>query len=278
MLLRSSRWGMVLTATSVADLRRGDKSDGGLRPGYDSATVCVCLNIVYRYCSTRTGHTGIRRLREAARGMGRIYVFADEAGNFNFDRSPGASRYFILITVTLADCSVGHDLLELRRQLAWEGVELTDHFHATEETQAVRDRVFAILARHDFRVDSTIFDKPKVRPHLRADDTTFYKYVAAQIAEQDDELLVIAASLGTKRRQIAFRGAVRDVVLQVAQATHIQTAFWPAAIDPCLQVADYCCWAIQRKWERGDNRSHVLIAEKIASELDIFRFGSVTHY
>ena len=139
--------------------------------------------------------------------MGRIYVFADEAGNFNFDRSPGASRYFILTTVTLADCSVGHDLLELRRQLTWEGVELTDHFHATEETQAVR-----------------------------------------------------------------------DVVLQVARATHIQTAFWPAAIDPCLQVADYCCWAIQRKWERGDNRSHVLIAEKIASELDIFRFGSVTHY
>jgi hypothetical protein len=31
----------------------------------------------------------------------------------------------------------------------------------------------------------------------------------------------------------------------------------PHMSDPCLQVADYCTWAIQRKWERGDERSHV---------------------
>jgi hypothetical protein len=34
-------------------------------------------------------------------------------------------------------------------------------------------------------------------------------------------------------------------------------------------VADYCTWAIQRKWEREDNRSQILLNEKIASETEI---------
>ncbi|HEY5286242.1 MAG TPA: hypothetical protein VIJ50_03970 [Solirubrobacteraceae bacterium] len=39
--------------------------------------------------------------------------------------------------------------------------------------------------------------------------------------------------------------------------------------EPCLVVADYCTWAIQRRWEREDQRSHELIADKIASEVQV---------
>lgn len=39
--------------------------------------------------------------------------------------------------------------------------------------------------------------------------------------------------------------------------------------EPCLVVADYCTWAIQRKWERNDARSQILLADKIASETKI---------
>lgn len=218
--------------------------------------------------------------------MGRVYVFADEAGDFNFSHGPGASRYFILTTVTLTDCAIGNDVLELRRQLAWEGLELTEPFHATEERQAVRDRVYALLAKSQFRIDSTIFDKPKAQPHLRRDEATFYQYVwlyhfqyvARQVASPADELLVIAASLGTRKNQAVFHRALQNAVAQVITASQWRTAFWTAATDPCLQVADYCCWAIQRKWERRDERSYILIKDKVASEFDIFRFGAVTYY
>ncbi len=37
--------------------------------------------------------------------------------------------------------------------------------------------------------------------------------------------------------------------------------------EPCLVVADYCTWAIQRRWEREDPRSHMLLADKIRSEI-----------
>ena len=41
-------------------------------------------------------------------------------------------------------------------------------------------------------------------------------------------------------------------------------------VDECLKATDYCCWAIQKKWERGDLRSYDLIEDKLRSEYDIF--------
>lgn len=218
--------------------------------------------------------------------MARIYLFADEGGNFDFSHKRGASRYFLLTTVRLLDCSIGDRLLELRRQLAWEGIEISDAFHAAEEEQRIRDRVFQVLATTDFRVDATLLEKPKARPHLTTDEHWFYqtawylhfKYLAPQLLWRGDELLVTAASIKTKKKRLDLRKAVRDVIEQVASTSRVRVACWPAASDPCLQVADYCCWAIQRKWERGDNRSYDLIKDKVRSEFDVFKQSSTLYY
>jgi hypothetical protein len=41
-------------------------------------------------------------------GSRRWHIFADEAGNFDFSANRGASRYFILTTVTVSDWTVGN--------------------------------------------------------------------------------------------------------------------------------------------------------------------------
>jgi hypothetical protein len=218
--------------------------------------------------------------------MSRVFSFGDEAGNFDFRRVAGATRYFILTTVTMRDCSAGDRLLELRRQLAWEGIQLNSEVHASESTQVVRDRVFAVLAGLDFRVDATIYDKAKLYPRIRSDLDGFYKlawfehfkYVAPRIKWMGDELLVVAASIGTRKKQAALHAAVEDVVDQVAPFREYRTAFWAASSDPCLWVADFCCWAIYRKWERSDVRSYDLIKARISSEYDMFRNSATTYY
>jgi hypothetical protein len=217
--------------------------------------------------------------------MGDRYVFADEAGNFDFSRKQGASRYFIICTVSVDECHVGDELLKLRRELGWKGLHLDSVFHATEDPQAIRDEVFSLLGNLEFRVDATILDKPKARPHLRDEKQLYkmawflhFKHVARRIATAEDRLFVAASSLGTKKARHAFHAAVDDVVRQVSPCRSHRVAFWPADSDPCLQVADYCTWAIQRKWERQDERSHALIAPKICSEYDVWQIGDVTYY
>jgi hypothetical protein len=45
-----------------------------------------------------------------------------------------------------------------------------------------------------------------------------------------------------------------------------------------LQVADYCNWAIYRKWENLDTRSYKLIEGAVRSEFDIFQAGTTFYY
>lgn len=207
--------------------------------------------------------------------MSTVYLFGDEAGNFDFSPGPGASRYFILTTVTMSSCQAGDRLQALRRRLAWQGVHLGAVLHATEDPQAVRDEVFGTLARCEMRIDATIIAKRPIPEAMRGPQA-LYRYVwhehfariASDIATPGDRLLAVASDLGTRKRRGAFHVAVNDAVQASARCIH-RVAFWPNMSEPCLVVADYCTWAIQRKWERKDTRSQLLIADKIASETEI---------
>ena len=225
--------------------------------------------------------------------MAKKYLFADESGNFDFrchKKFPGASRYFSVGTVMIegddAVEALEADMLKLKREMAWRNVVHDDAFHATEDPQAVRDAVFDLLQSHDFRVDVTLVEKSKSRPNLRVDEPTFYKYawwfhfknLAPRLIHPGDELMVVAASLGTRKKRAAFKDSVESVVRQVTNyRVPRQVAFWPVEAQPCLQVADYGVWAVSRHWERGDDRARRQLGTKVRSEFDFFQWGS-THY
>jgi hypothetical protein len=222
--------------------------------------------------------------------MSRLHVFGDEAGDLVF-KTPGngVSRYFMIGTITLEDCSVGEKFLALRRELAWEGT-LLDQLHATSDRQHVRDRAFGLIAATDLRFDATILDKRKAQDDLRRDPFYFYKlawylhfkYVASKIASPNDELLVVASSLQIKRKRKSTKAgvheAITEVVNQVSPTVTCHCAFSPAATDPCLQVADYLTWAIQRKYESGDTRSYDLVQHLVESEFEPFKRGTRLYY
>lgn len=219
------------------------------------------------------------------------HIFGDEAGNLKFN--PKASRFFILTTVTLADCSIADSLLTLRRQLAWEGIQTHPDFHASEELQPVRERVFDLVETLDFRIDSTIYEKRKVVPRNRQTEAYFYQFAwfyhlryltTHHLNQPDVRLLVVPATLASRpKKQAAFSAAVRSVVDQVAWLADARCAFWSGRTDPCLWLTDYCCWALQRKYEhtwqgRPDTRSYDRIRSKVRSEFLIFERGKVEYY
>ena len=215
----------------------------------------------------------------------RQYIYADEAGNSDFSRNPRASKYFVLTTVLIDGHGIESKLLDLRRELIWENQSLPGPFHATTDKQLVRDRVFNLLSRYEFRVDATILEKSKARPHTRPTEEAFYKlawfyhmkHIANRVADPLDDLFVIAASIGEKRKLADFRFGLQEAVQLTTDSRAVRVDMWPYSVEPCLQLADYCSWAIQRKWERRDERSYALIRDKIGSEYDLFQRGT-THY
>lgn len=106
-----------------------------------------------------------------------------------------------------------------------------------------------------------------------------FKYLAPRQIHAGDELLVVAATLGWKKKRSAFRNAVQSVV---DQCTNIQVprqvGFWPVEANPCLQVADYGLWAVTRSWEQGDDRALEQVKNKIRTQYDYTSWGSTYYY
>jgi hypothetical protein len=215
-----------------------------------------------------------------------LYLFSDEAGDFTFTREPNISRYFIICTVSTKSLALNEALVRLRHDLIREGLPVGDCFHATADVQAVRDRVYAVLREADFKFQATVCEKSKAQPQTRVSKARFYKYPwyyhfkhgLAPHLREGDRLLVTAASIGTKKERETYLTALADVVDQ--SAAHIERAvdFRPALADPCLQAADYCAWAIGRKWERNDERSLDLIRDKLTYHYELWQRGTRHYY
>ena len=207
------------------------------------------------------------------------FLFADEAGDFTFKRQNGASKYFMLCTFATDDCALSHDLLQVRRELVLSGQTDRDKLHATSDLQETRNKVFTLLASHDFRVDVTILEKAKASPQIRLDEASFYRYIwrfhfaniAGNLMADCDKLLITAASIGSKKTKASFKLAVNNTIQQTVERDKWEVSFTDSSKDPLLWAADYCAWAIQRKWEIGDARSYDLISDKIFTEIDLLK-------
>lgn len=222
--------------------------------------------------------------------MARRYIFSDESGDLQFRRHPQVTRYFAVGTMLIDEdqlAALRAALAAVRDELAWQHQGLDSTFHAATDNYDVRMAVFSALQKLDFRVDVTLLDKPKAQPQTKLDDATFFQYawfyhlkhLAPRVLSPNDELLVVAASIGTKRGRAAFRRAIESVLTQCVPFRVKRTlAFWRDDSDFALQAVDYCTWAVTRMWERDDDSYYDLVKDKIMNAYDLWQTGTTLYY
>lgn len=220
--------------------------------------------------------------------MARVHYFVDEAGNFDFSVKSGASKFFILTSVRMTDCSSADELISLRREFEWSGVEFENGgLHATSDKQLVRNEVFKRISEMEIRIDTRVLEKRKAHPTLQSLEGMYNlawashaKHTLYRAVEDHEELHIFAGSIGVKKKSRNLMiSQIRSAVHQTGRSQNdTVVSICEAKVDPGLQVADYCCWAIQRKWERGDSRSYELIRHQIATEQNYFQYGTKYFY
>jgi len=216
-----------------------------------------------------------------------LYIFLDEGGNFDF--SPTGTTYFTLTSITKTrPFQIAPILESLKYDLIETGLDI-EYFHAAEDRQAVRDKVFASIQQfiNTLRIDSLIVEKKKTGPALRV-DTQFYPRMIGYIlgyvlksnaARNCDEVIVITDTIPIKKKREAVEKAIKTILKQKLPKTSKYRVLHHASKSTFgLQVADYCNWAIFRKWEKGDTRSYDLIKSRVLSEYDIFQKGTRKYY
>jgi len=215
-----------------------------------------------------------------------VYIFLDEGGNLDF--SPSGTAFYTMTSVTtLRPFQLHTPLDEFRYDLIEYGLN-TEYFHCADDNRHIRDKVFSLIVekQDSFRVNSIVIEKRKTGTSLQ-DAKHFYpkmlgyllRYVIENLnREQIDEVIVITDSIPVARKKQAIEKAIKQTladmlpkdckyrVLHHASRSHVG-----------LQIADYCNWAIFRRWERKDYTYWERIKKCINSEFDIFRMG-VTYY
>jgi hypothetical protein len=214
-------------------------------------------------------------------------VFLDEGGNLDF--SPSGTRYFTVSSVAGVRPFAWHSrLAELKYELVEGGMDI-ERFHASEDKQVVRDRVFAIISDElrSFRVDSLVVEKRKTGPALQPVER-FYprmlgyllRYVINGVrAGAYSEVIVVTDALPLERKRNAVEKAVKETLAEMLPAAMRYRVFHHASKSSFeLQVADYCNWAVYRKWEKNDLRSYDIVKPAIQSEFELFKTGERLYY
>lgn len=199
------------------------------------------------------------------------YFFFDESGNLDF--SPNGSRYYFFGVLTTRDpAPLTVALTSLRYELLADGLEL-ENFHAAEDTQAVRTRVFErIMQVGGFEFDVLVADKRRFHPALH-DAFEFYSCLANALldavlrrhAAGDERLVVITDRLPLQRHRKAAEKAFKSAIRNTLAERPFSIVHHASSAHALLQVVDYCTWAVQRKWHRGDCRAYERIAGTIRS-------------
>jgi hypothetical protein len=214
-----------------------------------------------------------------------LYIFLDEGGNFDF--SPTGTRYFTLTSMALyRPFSIREAWDDYRYELLEFGRDL-EYFHCTEDNRFLRDRLFAVLNSHAafYRIDSLIIEKAKVCP-IQREDQRFYPEMLGfllkhifEYTEDYDEVIIITDNLPhQKKRKAVEKGIKQTLKWMLPTSVKYQVLHHASRAHYCLQAADYCNWAIYRKWNSGDLHYYDQIKPAIRTELEILSEQSQRYY
>ncbi len=220
----------------------------------------------------------------------KLYIFIDESGNFDFSRRPGASRWFVLSVLSTTDPTEGvAELIRVRHEAIEQGLDI-ERFHATEDRQRIRDKVFSIMGSLDRgRIDSIAVDKPKLHLSLR-EPRVFYprmleyvlKYVfhpyGAVVRQFDHVSVMLSRFKPPKGQKHGLERGIKTFLKSQLPGVPYSLVFHQDISHPYLQLADYASWAIYVARERGENRPRDAIAGLIKSEFEIFEHGRTNFY
>lgn len=237
--------------------------------------------------------------------------YVDEAGDgVLFGRKgrvrinePEARKFFMLGMVRCKDDTAAADELDrLRKSLlanplyagipsmAPEAGKTARFFHAKDDHNEVRARVFELLTQIDFRFFAVVKEMRSVLEYVRSRNQmdSSYRYHPNELYDLTTRMLfkerlhkesayrITFARRGRSDRTEALKTelqATRERFLRKHSKDLEEPTLEICPAYPwqniCLQIADYALWALQRCYERGEDRFLRTIWDKVSVIRDV---------
>jgi Protein of unknown function (DUF3800) len=214
----------------------------------------------------------------------------------------GCSSFFILGVLEVAEPKALHDALESLRMslladpylakvpsLQPERNKTAFAFHAKDDCAEVRREVYKLLLQHEMRFFAVVRDKAviadKVREHNKT--TPSYRYQPNQLYDRcvsrlfrerlhkEESYVIQFSRRGNRARTEALQTAIEHArnSLRASWGIEATSPIEIMAAKPAdaggLQAVDYMLWALQRLYERGEERYWEFVAAKASLVHDV---------
>ena len=220
----------------------------------------------------------------------------------NIVGTQGCSTYFILGLIDIVNpILLNSELEELRKKLISdpyfkdvpsmrpEKKKTALVFHAKDDLPEIRREVYSILVRHEMQFFAVVRDKRRIVDLVRKfnQEKPIYHYHPNQLYDRcvsrlfkerlhkDDGYTIYFARRGNKDRTAALQKALEVARNNFRRSWKIATNA-PIEVVPCntagfggLQAADYFLWAVQRFYERNEERFLQFIWPSVSLIYDI---------
>jgi hypothetical protein len=214
----------------------------------------------------------------------------------------GCSRYFAVGLLDVADAvRLSADLAKLRAELLAdpyfkdvpslqpEAKKTALYFHAKDDLPEVRREMFKLLQRHELKFSAVVRDKQAVLDFVRArhERGSAYRYKPDDLYDhtvrrlfkdrlhKHDGYTIRFAIRSNSHRTAAFQKALetarerfaREQAIAITSKLDVKAA--RPTDEPALQAVDYFLWALQRTFEKREDRFLQLLWPQCSLVVDV---------
>lgn len=207
------------------------------------------------------------------------YIFLDESGNFDFRKS--GTRYLVLTSVAMhRPFPISGQLDRYKYDCIENGTNI-EFFHCYNDRKSTRHVVFDLIATHlnNIRIHCVVVEKARIAP-ARQTTSRMYRWMlgyllrGALTAELDtgtDRVVVITDTIPVNKKRKAVEKSIQGAVARnQLPGVKYRILHHQSRSHYGLQVADYCCWAIFRKWEMEDSTWYDRIKLAVRRESNVY--------
>lgn len=191
-----------------------------------------------------------------------LFLFFDESGSFQWSDA-AAPLYHFGVVSTFRPARLEQALAPIRYEVF--GASGDQRLHASEDRQAVRDRVFSAL-RHTgaFEFDAITVDK-RLLPEPLLDQAAFYPHFATLLLDQvfdrfaghRGRVVLATDRLPLSKKRGAVEKTLRTYMRRRLPVPREFTVVHEASGSfGGLQAADYCTWAVHKLRLHRDERPY----------------------
>jgi hypothetical protein len=214
----------------------------------------------------------------------------------------GCSTFFLLGLLNVPDpLSLANDFISLRQELMSDPTlssvpsmqpdrkKTALMFHAKDDCPEVRREVFKMLMKHDLKFFALVRDKRRItelvkehnkkQPQYRYHSNQLYDRCVSRLFKErlhkDAGYAIHFAKRGSKDRTDALRAALEQARNNLRKSWGIASTA-PIEVKPCipqqevgLQAVDYFLWALQRMYEREEDRYWTFVSPSVSLIQDV---------